>query len=220
MLTAAVQTKAAPWLLVALGLLLVVTAALAGWAGSRWATGNAAIDKAAEQTRQLQVLSNQISDLADTASKITADYAAATRRLNAIAEAQEANRAQIHATAGKQQQALAALLSARRDLADVRVGADVLRHWNTSNAGTEPAATTATGDPGQPDPTVPGTAGSDGRPPGHAAGQPRRSGNPVPPLSNRQSLTHHRHARMASDGLAVVLRRAAAAGDRRAGVPA
>lgn len=220
MLTAAAQTKAAPWLLVALGLLLLVTAGMAGWAGNRWATGNAAIDKAAEQTRQLQALSNQISDLADDAAQLTADYAAAADRLNAIAEKQEHTRAQINRTAANQQQALAQLLAARTDIAEQRLGADVLRHWNISNSGTEPAAAPAAADSGQPDPALPAAAGSAGRPLGHAAGQPRRGSPAVPPVPQRQGRTERGAGRVAEQRLAVVLRRPAAPADRRTGVPA
>lgn len=220
MLTTAAQTKAAPWLLVALGLLLVTTAGVAGWAGSRWATGNAAIDKAAEQTRQLQALSDQISDLADTASTITADYAAAAERLNTIAENQEQTRAQINRNAASQQQALAQLLAARTDIAQQRLGADVLRHWNTSNAGTEPSTAPAAADSGQPDPALPAAADGAGRPSGHATVQPRRSHPGVPPVPQRQSGADHRAGRVAAQRLAVVLRGPAAPADRCTGVPA
>lgn len=188
-------------------------------AGQRWQSAATAKELAQAMDQQVQLLGELAGALAEQAVDSAIAYDQAAERLDTIAtqlEAdREANRNQFRAQAKE----LATLLAERPDLADQHLGADVLQHWNRSNArpGTSPATTPAAQPAGKPAAAMPGAATGQQRPRGLSAGQPRRRGSAVPRLREPQSGLAGHGGGVAGHRMALVLRGAAAvrAGGRR-----
>jgi len=85
-------------------------------------------------TRELFETRAAAQELRELALSIQIEHIASIERLNAIAADFEVSREQQQTHFARQRAALAVLLAKRPDL-DVPVGADVMRHWQASNAG-------------------------------------------------------------------------------------
>jgi len=113
---------------------LAIFFTFAFFAGIRHEREQAARRENVVLTRELVNARTAVKELHEMALSIQAEHIASIERLNAIANDFEVSREQqqIHFT--RQRAALTALLAKRPDL-DVSAGADILRHWETSNAG-------------------------------------------------------------------------------------
>lgn len=140
------------------------------WAGGAWRSGRQAVAQQAQDKKTIKDLTDAAQALRQQATEQASAYAQASTRLNAIAQGLEEYRETNRQFEQQQRDALAALLAARPDVRDVRVGAELLRHWQQSNAGPAAAGTaTASGQLAQPMPTA---STASGRQSAHAVGQP------------------------------------------------
>jgi len=115
------------------GLAVVFTCAFL--AGMRHAREQGIKRENATLTRELVNARAAAKALHELALSIQAEHVASVARLNAIAHDFEVSREQQQQQLSRQHAALSALLTKRPDL-DTPAGADVLRHWQASNAGT------------------------------------------------------------------------------------
>lgn len=219
MLKGAYNTASAVGLLPAFGWTLLIVAVLAaaggGWLGMRWQKGTDAIADVATLQAQRAADRKAIDDLrrnAEALQAATVDhdlaYAAAADRMAGIATTLEATLNEHRQFTADQREALAELLARRPDLRELRLGDDVLRHWNRSNAGTglrQPAAAPAAGPPGQPADPVPAAPAGDRRQRTGAAGQPRPGRRHRKRLPRAQRLAAAGGGRMADHRVALVL---------------
>jgi len=170
---AGTMTKARALAIGAAACLALAAAALIGGInlGRQWERGKQA---------QLDVtaLGRQIGAFSAALDIAARDNAAATASLAAIARSTADDLDSKRIAAERAARSLDRALDARHDLDGVRVGADILRAWNASNAANDPgaAAGAANTDPAsrpEPDRPVPGAAAGSGRPSSDAAAQPR-----------------------------------------------
>ncbi|MDG9842407.1 MULTISPECIES: hypothetical protein [unclassified Stenotrophomonas] len=193
-----------------LSLLLVLcltVAALLGLGfatGHRWAAGSAAIEQREGLELQLRQLQQSAKTLQTQSAQATANYYRATQRLNHIAELQELDRENQRQFNLQQQEALASLLRNRPDLRTGRAGADVLQHWNRSNAGAAPPAARPA-DAGSAQGRVPGAASSQGRSLGNPAGESRPGRGAVPRLPQPAAKADAGSVGLGGDRLGLVL---------------
>ncbi|MGO1072579.1 hypothetical protein [Lysobacter sp. CA199] len=207
------------WLLVAVGL---VAAGFGAWAGNRWERGANAITESKALRAERDKDRKTIDELVRTGRALQQQgvdaalaYQQATERMDAIASALEKRLGQQRAEEARQNAARDALLDRRPDLRGLRLGDDVLQHWNRSNEGgadSEPAAARPAAKPASAVPTVPASEKRRGAGP---VGEPRRSGGVGQCLPRAQCRADRCERRMAGDGLVVVLRRDRSAGSRR-----
>lgn len=184
---------------------LLATAIAAGlWAGNRWAEGGRAIKDRAEHQAYIKDLEQQLTRLHTQAADTAVAYAEAIDRMNTIANSLEQNREENRRFTEDQRAALESLLDRRPQLRAVRVGTDVLQHWNRSNQGNPTTAAPAR-DAGQPETGMPGAADGTQRPPGDPAGQSRPGGVPVSRLQRTGAGVDPGHGRLGGNGMAVVL---------------
>src|SRR5690606_24037196 len=208
---------------------VLVTALVTGWLVHGWDKGQQAIEANKALTAERDAANRAYDALLDKATKreqqrVDDDLARqqALDRLDAIAakleQEHEANRKYFDS----QRRELGELLDRRPDLRDLRLGDDVLQHWNRSNAG--PAADGAAGaaqrPAGEPTPAVPGAAAGGERSRQRPAGQPRPGGTALRPVSSAQRIAAARAGRMVGHRQDLVLRRGGSGRPRRVGVPA
>lgn len=133
------------------------------WAGDAWRQGRTAMAQQKADRQAIEDLKTTAETLRQHAVDASLAYDQASERMGAIAQQLETDREANRQFEQQQRAQLAQLLEARPGLRNVRVGADLLRHWQQSNAGSAGAATAATASPAsQPAHAVP------------AATQPRR----------------------------------------------
>ena len=201
-----------------LAVLLAVLALAGGlWGGDAWRKGQTAIEQNKTLKDDREADRKAIADLKETAEKLRQHgvdnalaYDQAMERMGAIAEQLEKDREANRQFEQQQRQALADLLADRPDLRDLRLGDDVLRHWQQSNQGRrgqgQPATPAAAPAPaGKPAKAVPGAAGADKRRGASAAGEPRPGDRAVPRLQRSGRLVGAGDGRMAHHRMAVVL---------------
>ena len=203
-----------PWALVAVAA-MIVSGALAGlWAGNRWAEGQHAIDRNRELRATTERLVGQIQQLHQHGADAVLAYDQASQRLDLIAQQQERDREANRRFREAIRADLDQLLEVRPDLRGLRLGNDVLQHWNRGNAG--PAAPpAAAGDQRQPAAAVPAASASNERPGIHSAGQPRPGDRAVPRLPIEQGGIERGGTHVGGNGLDLVLPGAHADGGRR-----
>lgn len=139
-------------------LLIAVVLALATglWAGDAWRQGRTAMAQQKADRQTIEDLKTTAETLRQHAVDASLAYDQASERMGAIAQQLETDREANRRFEQQQRAQLAQLLDARPDLRNVRVGADLLRHWQQSNAGSAGAATAATASPAsQPAHAVP-----------------------------------------------------------------
>jgi len=163
------------------GLAVVFTCAFL--AGMRHAREQGVKRENTTLTRELVNARAAAKALHELALSIQAEYTASVVRLNAIAHDFEVSREQQQQQLSRQHAALSALLAKRPDL-DVSAGADVLRHWKTSNAGTggDLTNTASTADSGGIDAALSNAADAGQRSLGKPDCEPRCSDRPLPPV--------------------------------------
>ena len=219
-------------LLPAFGWTLLVVAALSlgagGWAGMRWERGAAAMDKVDELRAQREADAQAYRELLTTAKGLQAHDVAtsiasrnAADRMGALAASLEKTLETNRDFTARQHDALADLLDRRPDLRTLRLGSDVLQHWNRSNAGAagNPAAPAAAGPAGQSANPVPAAPAREERPGAGSVGQPRSGGGAVSRLQRPHGQPAARARRMAAHRVGLVLQRHRGHGDRRRRVP-
>lgn len=186
------------------------------WAGYEWRHGRDGIAEAAQLKQERAQDRQTIADLKAAGIAIKqnavdqdAAYRAAEQRLGAIASQLEQDRAQNRTVTAQLGTQLDALLALRADLRSLRLGNDVLQHWNESNAGrpadvrAAPAAAPAAG---QPAGAMPRSAPAGGKRPGaSAAREPRRGDGDLPRLQGQQQIAAASDGRMARHGNGLVL---------------
>lgn len=142
------------------------------WGGCAWQKGSTAIDQVDSLKAQRDADRKAIDALRQRAVNIASDYERANARLGAIARQLEQDREANRQFELQQRAELAQLLEARPDLRRVRVGPDLLRHWQQSNAGAAAASAATATAAGQPARAVPAAAAAGRRPADHPAGKP------------------------------------------------
>jgi hypothetical protein len=199
-----------------LSLLAAVLALCAGlWGGDAWRKGRTAIEQNAQlkaaqaaDRKAIAELKQAAQDLRQHGVDATLAYDQAAQRMDAIATQLEQDRDANRRYFDEQAQARAALSEARPDLRDLRLGDDVLRHWNRGNQGrsAEPATPAATpGRAGKPAPAVPAAPAARGRQGAVFHREPRSDGGAVPRLQRQGRLVGALDRRMARDRVALVL---------------
>jgi len=113
---------------------LAVLFTFAFFAGIRHEREQAVKRDNATLTRELSNARAAARELHELALSIQSEQVAGLERLNAIARDFEESREQYQTQFTRQRAALTVLLAKRPDL-DLPAGADVLRHWEASNAG-------------------------------------------------------------------------------------
>lgn len=212
--------------------LLVVAVLCAGGAGyvvHRWDKGAQAI----EQNKTLKTERDEANQAYDklllTATQREQqrvdddiEQRRAIDRIDALANKLEQDHEANRKFVQEQGEDLAAMRDSRADLRDLRLGSDVLQHWNTSNAGAAAGRTTgpAAAPAGQPASAVPAATGSGERQRVRPAGQPRPGGGAVSRLQQPHRQPAGVDRRMAGDGMGLVLQRGGSTRPRRVGVPA
>jgi len=189
-------------------------------AGVRWERGQAAKRENAALTQQVNEARAAARELHEMAVSIQAEYVASVERLNAIASDFEVSREQqqIHFT--RQRAALSALLAKRPDL-DISAGADVLRHWQASNAGTglDAADAASATDSGGIDATVSDITDAGQRPLDESDCEPRCSHGALPPVPDDAPAPDRGNEDMGANSATELLRgahtRGAPSGDVR-----
>jgi len=165
---------------------------VAGWAlhftfafvmGMRYEREQAVRHDNAVLTRELSNARAAARELHELALSIQSEQVAGIERLNVIAHDFEVSREQQQIQFTRQRAALSALLAKRPDL-DLPAGADVLRHWQTSNAGTgaDIPDTAPTADAGGIDAAVSGITDAGQRSLGKPDCEPRCSDGALPPV--------------------------------------
>jgi len=151
--------------------------------GMRHERGQAAQRDNATLTRELSNARAAARELHELALSIQSEQVAGLERLNAIARDFEESREQYQTHFNRQRAALSRLLANRPDL-DTPAGADVLRHWTASNAGTglDTAGAAPAANPGGPDATLPVITDAGGRELGEFACEPRCGDGALPPV--------------------------------------
>lgn len=223
MLKAAFRATQSAGLLPAFGWALLIVALLSagvsGYVMHRW-------DKGSEAMRANKTLRKDIDELTAAARQLQQHgvdsalaYDQAAQRLDAIAVQRETEREENRHFIQRQRSELDTLLSQRPDLVDLRLGPDVLRHWNKSNQGATPSPAATPKPAGKPARPVPGPAAGQQRRTSGAAGQPRRGDGAVPRLQEQQRQPAAGRGRVASHGVALVLQRGGSGRPGRVGVP-
>ena len=203
-----------PWVVGGL-IVMIAGAILAGlWAGNRWAEGQHAIDRNRELEQQVALQVRRYGELQEFAAEAVLAYDQAAQRLDLIADQQEKDREANRVWREGLRAELDRLLDARPDLRELRLGTDVLHHWNRSNAGPV-AESAAAGDRSEPAAAVPGAATGAGRSGSEPAGEPRPGDRAVPRLPHGEGQPGPGGARVGGDGLGLVLPGAAADGSAR-----
>jgi len=153
------------------------------WLGMRWERGTSAQRENAALIQQLEAARAASRELHEMALSIQSEHIASIERLNAIASDFEESRERHTQHFTRQRVALSALLAQRPDL-DTPAGADVLRHWETSNAGTggDAADAAPAADAGGIDAAVSGAADAGQRPLGEFDCEPRCGDGALPPV--------------------------------------
>lgn len=194
---------------------MIVAGVLAGlWAGNRWAEGQHAIERNRELHATAKRLTGQIEKLHQHSADAVLAYDQAAQRLDLIAQEQERDRETNRRFREGVRADLEQVLEARPDLRGLRLGTDVLQHWNRGNAG--PTATpAAAGDSRQPAAAVPAAAPGRRRQGLDAAGQPRPGDRAVPRLPHGQGRVEPRGTQLGGNGVGLVLPRGHADGDIR-----
>lgn len=136
---------------------LLLTLLFGVWLGSAWQRGRTAIAQQKADQQTIKQLSNTAKQLQEHAVDMALAYQQAAERMGAIAQQLETDREANRQFEQAQRKELAQLLAARPDLRDVRIGADLLRHWQASNAGTD-AGSAAASAASQRDDPVPSPA--------------------------------------------------------------
>lgn len=189
---------------------LIAAVLLAGgsgaWAGWKLRGASAVAAENVRLRADAAALQQAAQALRQRAVDSAARHDAAAARMSAIANQWETDRETNRLYFEGQRQALARLLDDRPDLRTGRAGADVLRHWRAANAGPAAGGPVAPA-PGEPDAAVPEPAAAVRRPLGNADRQPRRRRGALPRLPGAAASAERRGARVAADGLGLVLRR-------------
>lgn len=203
----------------ALLIVAVLTAGTTGWAVHRWTKGAEAMRANKTLRKDIDELTAAARQLQQSAVDSAIAYDQATLRMDAIAAQRETDREENRLFFERQRTTLDALLAQRPDLVDLRLGDDVLRHWNRANQG--PAATPAAAPQpaGQPARAVPGAAAGQQLRGAGAAGQPRRSGRAVPRLQEQPGQPTAGAGRVGGHRVALVLQRGGSGRPGRIGVP-
>ena len=129
------------------------------WAGDAWRQGRTAMAQQKADRQTIEDLKTTAETLRQHAVDASLAYDQASERMGAIAQQLETDREANRRFEQQQRAQLAQLLEARPDLRNVRVGADLLRHWQQSNAGSAGATTATTASPAsQPAHPVPAAA--------------------------------------------------------------
>jgi hypothetical protein len=226
MLTAAkalVGTAKSAGLLPAFGWVVLVVALLAAsggtWLGVHWERGAQAIVDVAALKQQAKADRDYIDDLKANGDKLrqyAADVAKAqgdaiSRQAEIATRLEDTLDAQRTFTV-RQQGELADLLARRPDLRNLRLGDDVLQHWNESNAGRPAAggaAAPAARPASQPAAPVPDRAPAGAqRPHPRPAGESRPGGGALSRLQRAAERPAGLDRRVGAHGARLVLRRA------------
>lgn len=154
MLKSAFTASRSAGLLPAFGWTLLIVAVLAlvfgVWAGKRWEKGANAIAANKTLRKDIEDLTEAARALQQHGVESAIAYDEAAERLFLIAIQRETDRAENRQFLESQRDALGALAAAQPGLADLRLGDNVLRHWNRANQGpaaTGPAAAEPAGKP-------------------------------------------------------------------------
>lgn len=175
------------------------------WAGWKLRGASAVAAENARLQADIAALHDAAEAIRDGAIENDRRFGEAAARQARIATTWETEREEQRRFNEQQRTRLAALLADRPDLRSARAGDDVLRHWRASNAGAtaEAAAAGAAVEPGA---GVPGAAAAGGRPVGDADRKPRRRRRALPRVRGEQGTADRRGARVAADGVGLVLR--------------
>lgn len=235
MIRARYAAASAAGLLPAIGIAVLIaialSAGLSGYVVHRWNKGTAAIEQNKNLKAERAAQEEFIAQLSATANHLRQHgvdqalaYQQATERMDAIAVKLEQDREANRQFDTLQRQSLEALVAARPDLRDLRLGDDFLRHWIQSNQGAaeekRAPATAPAGRARQPAKPVPGAAPAGKQRSAGAAGQPRPGDRAVSRLPGRQGFTHRGDGRVAGHRLGLVLQRGQGHGAQSGEVPA
>ena len=183
---------------------LLLGLGVGGFVAWKWTAGAQAL----EENAQLRADAKQWAQIADQQRKNTTEQAAAIDaaigRLNAISQGREDDREAIRKFAEQLSVSLEKVGAANPALRDLDLGADFLRHWNEANAGPG-AAAPAAGAAGEPGAAVPAAPSRDQRQPAGDPGTARQGGGALSRLSQRERAPDRDSARMASNGMELVL---------------
>ena len=177
---------------------------IGGFVAWKWTAGAHAM----KENAQLRADAKQWADIAAQQRKNTTDQAAAIDaaigRLNAISQGREDDREAIRKFAEQLGASLERVGAANPALRDLDLGADFLRHWNEANAGPG-AAAPATGPAGEPGAALPAAPACNQREPAGDPRAARQGGSAVSRLPKRERAPDRNGARMACDGVELVL---------------
>ena len=192
---------------------LLLGLGVGGFVGWKWTAGSYAM----KENAQLRSAAKGWADIAKQQRQTTTDQAAAIDaaigRLNTISQGREDDREAIRKFAEQLGTSLDKVAAANPALRDLDLGADFMRHWNEANAGPG-AAIPATGPAREPGATVPATTPAvERRAPG-GAGAARQGSGAVSRLPQRERAADRDGARVARNGVALVLRRGRGAGQQ------
>jgi len=194
--------------------------ALAFLMGVRHERGQAAKRENATLIRELSNARAAAKEVHEIALTIQTEHIASVERLNAIASDFENSRERHTQHFNRQRAALSRLLEHRPDL-ESPVGADVLRHWQTSNAGAgvDAADDSPTSGTGGIDAAVspPADAGRDEL--GGVDCEPRCSHGAVSPVPDHAAAPDRGDEHVGTHGEAALLRGAQTRGPHGGGVP-
>jgi len=193
--------------------------AFAFLAGVRYERGQAAQRENAALTGALLDARAAVNDLHEMALSIQSENIASLERLNAIAADFEVSRERHNQYFNRQRAALSALLAKRPDL-DTPAGADVLRHWQASNAGAGLAAPDAApaADTGKADAAVSTPADAGQRPLVEPDCKPRCRHPVLPPVPDDAPILDRSDGDVGANGAAQLLRGAHTRGDSNGNV--
>ena len=212
-LAAAKTTGLLPVFGYALVAALLLGLGVGGFVGWKWKAGAYAM----KENAQLRADAKGWADIAKRQRQITTDQAvaidAAIGRLNTISQGREDDREAIRKFAEQLGTSLDKVAAANPALRDLDLGADFMRHWNEANAGPG-AAIPAAGPSSEPGAAVPGAAPAVERSAPGGAGAARQGSSAVPRLPQRKRAADRDGARVARDGVALVLRRGRGAGQQ------
>jgi len=183
-------------------------------AGVRWERGQAAKRENAALTHQVNDARAAAKELHEMAVSIQAEHIASIERLNVIAHDFEVSREQQQQQFTRQRVALSALLAKRPDL-DLPAGADILRHWQASNAGTglDAADAASATDSGGIDAAVSDITDAGQRSLGEFDCEPRCCHGALPPVPDDAPAPDRGDEDVGNDGAAELLHGAHTRGD-------
>jgi len=187
--------------------------------GIRHERGQAAKRDNATLTRELLSARAAARELHEMALSIQSEQVAGLERLNAIAHDFEVSREQYQTQFTRQRAALSRLLEKRPDL-DISAGADVLRHWQTSNAGTgaDIPDTAPAADAGGTDAAMSGITDAGQRSLGEFDCEPRCGDGALPPVPDDAVAPDRSNESVGADREAELLRGAHTHGNSGGGM--